>query len=327
MKRRNRKDRRRREKMRLNIMKLLMKNRLITKEMREMILKNMLLNNNLINRNKWENINNNMNELRNMKDNNWQLNMYNYNKNNERWLIINDTLVEKLLRKIMNMRMNKVLISKVQFNHSINKVYIKYYYYNIDNNNNMYSNMMLRLINNMNRLSNILSYYYDKEVIIEPIKVTYVYMNSNIMSDYIKLLMNNNMDLNNQLVTFNNKSNIDQLMREYLSMINNMLPINNNNNFINLVMNRKDRELSDNGEDMLELMRYKYLMGWSIRLKGKLNKLNARSVKLNIINGTFKNNDNKYYKYNNLPNNHYVANTFNVNKDGKYNIKVKLNYI
>lgn len=317
-------------------MKLLINNKLLNKDMRDITLKNMLLNNNLLLRNKWNNINNNRSELLNMKDNNWQLNMYNFNKNNNRLLIINDKLVENLLRKMINMRINKVLISKIQFNHSINKLYIKYYYYNIDNNNNnVYSNIMLRLINNMNRLSNILSYYYNKEVIIQPIKVTYVYMNNNIMSDYIKLLMSNNIDLNNQLVTFNNKSNIDTLIREYLNLINNFLPINNNN-FINLVMNNNNNKLNnninnlstkDNINDMIELMRYRYLMGWSIRLKGKLNKTNQRSVKLNIINGTLKNNVNKYYKYNYLPNNHYVSNLFNINKDGKYNIKVKLNYI
>lgn len=316
-------------------MKLLINNKLLNKDMRDITLKNMLLNNNLLLRNKWNNINNNRSELLNMKDNNWQLNMYNFNKNNNRLLIINDKLVENLLRKMINMRINKVLISKIQFNHSINKLYIKYYYYNIDNNNNnVYSNMMLRLINNMNRLSNILSYYYNKEVIIQPIKVTYVYMNNNIMSDYIKLLMSNNIDLNNQLVTFNNKSNIDTLIREYLNLINNFLPINNNN-FINLVMNNNklnnnninNLSTKDNINDMIELMRYRYLMGWSIRLKGKLNKTNQRSVKLSIINGTLKNNVNKYYKYNYLPNNHYVSNLFNINKDGKYNIKVKLNYI
>lgn len=98
-----------------------------------------------------------------------------------------------------------------------------------------------------------------------------------------------------------------------IKIINNNNINNNNNNLIN---------------DMpINLLMYKYLIGWSILLKGKLNKVNTRTNKLLLINGTFKNNDNnKYYKLNYLPNNNYLSNNYNVNKDGKYNIKVKLNY-
>ncbi len=63
----------------------------------------------------------------------WNIIIYNYNKNNELNNIINNNIVIQLLYKIINIiNGNKLFISKPLFKHNINSVVIKFYYYNID---------------------------------------------------------------------------------------------------------------------------------------------------------------------------------------------------
>ena len=107
------------------------------------------------------------------------------------------------------------------------------------------------------------------------------------------------------LLTNNNNINIDKIINSYMNMFSNIIPLNINN---------QDKNV-------------KYLSGWSIILKGKLS--DGRSKITKIIYGSF-NNNNKNYDLNNIPNNIYKGSVnplnLNINKDGKYNIKVKLNY-
>ena len=102
----------------------------------------------------------------------------------------------------------------------------------------------------------------------------------------------------------NGDVSIDKIINNYINIFNNIILLDNNINNNNI----------------------KYLNGWSIILKGKLS--NDRSKTYNLIYGSF--NNNKSYKLNYIPNNLYngIINplNLNINKDGKYNIKVKLNY-
>lgn len=264
--------------MKTNLIKLLNKS---NKD--ELLIKLLIINNN----NK-----NNLLGIKQLNNNNqWNIIIYNYNKNNELNNIINNNIIIQLLYKIINIiNGNKLFISKPLFKHNINSVIIKFYYwtptYNYNNNN----------INNIiNKLSRVLSYYYNKNIIIKPVQLSYVYMDHNIFNDYILYLLNNNKNIS-----------IDRIINSYINLFNNIIPLNIKNNNNNNI---------------------KYLNGWSIILKGKLS--DGRSKSLNLIYGSF-NNKNKSYKLNYIPNNLYKGSinplNLNINKDGKYNIKVKLNY-
>ncbi|SMN22966.1 hypothetical protein, no similarity [Maudiozyma saulgeensis] len=160
----------------------------------------------------------------------------------------------------MNIRINKVLISKPIFNHTINSLTIKFYYYNIDNNNNNnYYNLIINLINNINKLSNILSYFYNKKVIIKPIKLSYIYLNNDIFSNFISYLTNNSLNLNNKSLNLNNKTNIDSIFKEYLNLFNNIIPLNINNNIKNNNINNINNNNINNIP--INLLIYKYLIG------------------------------------------------------------------
>lgn len=308
--------------------------------------------------------------------NTWSTQIYNYNKKEEINNIIIDNIVTKLLYKITTLKLiNKnnnnniikdILISKPIYEHTVNKLNIKFYYYNNNNKlknnniNNYYINIVSKLINLLNNdnnnISKILSYYYNKQVTIEPIKLSYTYINSDIFSksinkdinkynngikgQYSRLLFNNIPKLNDQIISksyINNINNINNI--KYNNIINylnnnnnnnNINKLNNNNNFINNIYN----SLNINNIPMNILM-FKYLTGWSILFNGRLasSKAISRTNTLRILIGTFRNKKylwghiNNNYKLNYIPANHNISNLSNINKNGKYNIKVKLNYI
>ncbi|AJU15973.1 ribosomal protein VAR1 (mitochondrion) [Saccharomyces cerevisiae YJM1385] len=340
------------------------------------------------------NINNKLQHLNNM--NNWNTQIYNYNKNMEIMNTMNDKLINKLLYKMMTLKLNnmnpagpirwttglapagninKIIMSKTINQHSLNKLNIKFYYYNNDinnnnnnNNNNYYMNMMNKLMNIMNNnmnnnLCNILSYYYNKKVTIEPIKLSYIYLNSDIFSKYISL---NDMDKYNNGILTNYQRMLNNIMPKLndhnisMNYINNINNINNNkyNNMINLLNNNNNNNNNINNNNNynnynnnyigninniynnmtidnipMDILMYKYLVGWSIKFKGRLSNNNGRTSTTNLLNGTFNNkkylwsNINNNYKLNYIPSNHNLYNNSNINKNGKYNIKVKLNFI
>nr|YP_009444513.1 ribosomal protein S3 [Nakaseomyces nivariensis]APD15136.1 ribosomal protein S3 [Nakaseomyces nivariensis] len=314
-----------------NILLLLNKDRLLSK-----------LNNNNKYMTELNNKGNNLQHLNNM--NVWKLQNYNYNKNNTINNYINMKLINKLLYKIMSLNNNKIIMSIPTYNINLNNINIKFYYYSNNMNNNVYyMNMINKLMNRLNinydNLSNILSYYYNKKVIIEPIKLKYIYMNNEIMTKYISLLDNNK--YNNGLLmeyqrTLNNimpKLNDHNISMNYINNINN---INKNkynnimkyNNNINNIYNNMD--INNIG---MNILMFKYLTGWSIMLKGRLNKNSNRTTTTLLNNGTFNNkkylwgNLNNNFKLNYINSNNNIYNYPNINKNGKYNIKVKLNYI
>ncbi len=325
------------------------------------------------------NINNKLQHLNNI--NNWNLQIYNYNKNIEIINTINDKLINKLLYKIItlklnNININKIIISKLINQHSLNKLNIKFYYYNNDinnnnnnNNNNYYINIINKLINIINNninnnLCNILSYYYNKKVTIEPIKLSYIYLNSDIFSKYISLndidkynngiltnyqrILNNIMPkLNDHNISINYINNINNInnnkYNNIINLLNNNNNINNYNNYNNYNNNNNNNNYIGNINNIynnitidnipIDILIYKYLVGWSIKFKGRLSNNNGRTSTLNLLNGTFNNkkylwsNINNNYKLNYIPSNHNLYNNSNINKNGKYNIKVKLNFI
>lgn len=206
----------------------------------------------------------------------------------------------------------KIIISKPIFQHTINNLNIKFYYYNTSlynkniNNNKYYNNILSKLLNLLNNdnnnLSNILSYYYNKKVTIEPIKLSYNYMNSDIFSkcismgninkynngiknEYSRLLNNTIPKLNDQLISINYINNIKYINKnKYNNIINN---INNNNNInINNIYNN----ININNIPINILM-FKYLTGLSITFNGRLStsKSISRSETQKVLQGTFHN--------------------------------------
>lgn len=306
-------------------------------------------------------INNKNNKLQHLNNiNTWNLQIYNYNKNIEINNTINDKLITKLLYKIITLRLNnnktnKIIISKPINQHSLNKLNIKFYYYinnnnnnnDINNNNNYYITIINKLINIINNninnsLSNILSYYYNKRVTIEPIKLSYIYINSDIFSKYISL---NDIDkYNNGIITnyqriLNNiipKLNDHNISINYINNINNINNIKYNNIITPYGINNNINKLYNNiniDNIPIDILIFKYLVGWSIKLKGRLSNNIGRTSTLILLNGTFNNkkylwsNINNNYKLNYISSNHNLYNNSNINKNGKYNIKVKLNFI
>lgn len=320
--------------------------------------------------------------------NSWSSQIYKFNKTEEINNTIYDRLVTKLLTKLLVLNINnkiyKLIISKPIFEHSINKVNIKFFYYlsykninkNINNNNNLINNIysnykfninskLINLLNNnINSISNILSLYYNKDVSFEPIQLKYNYMNSDILAKSLKImnssskrslsmnriknLMNNMPKLNDKLISQTYINNINNIMfNKYNNIIKSINNNNNNNNpadsspansrggaagkLYNIIYENNNINTIPNN-----ILMFKYLVGWSIQLKGRLsnNKSISRSNTMNILNGTFQNY--KYiwgnqmvnnYKLNYIPVNHNITNISDVNKNGKYNIKVKLNTI
>nr|YP_009154754.1 ribosomal protein S3 [Torulaspora delbrueckii]AJG03029.1 ribosomal protein S3 [Torulaspora delbrueckii] len=340
--------------------KLLLKTLLL--ELNKNRLSKNIINNKNINKymNELNNKGNKLQHLNNM--NNWTTQIYNYNNNLEITNTMKDKLLKKLLYKFMTLKLN---MNNVNFMKNIitsKPIKLSYNYLNsdifskcismgdINKYNNGIKNEYSRLLNNtIPKLSKILSYYYNKKVTIEPIKLSYNYLNSDIFSkcismgdinkynngiknEYSRLLNNTIPKLNDQTISMNYINNIKYINKlKYNNIINNM---NNNNNNLKLNINNIYNNMDIYNIPMNILM-FKYLTGWSITFNGRLStsKSISRSETQKILVGTFRNknylwsNINNKYKLNYIPANHNLSNMSNVNKNGKYNIKVKLNYI
>lgn len=302
--------------------------------------------------------------------NSWSSQIYKYNKREEINNVIYDRLVYKLLTKLLVLNninnTYRLIISKPIFEHNLNKLNIKFFYYvsynknkNINNNNNninlinnnyklnINSKLINLLNNNINNLSNILSLYYNKDITFEPIQLKYNYINSDILAksfkiinsstkrslsiNKIKNLINNMPKLNDKLISQSYINNINNIMFNKYNNIITSINNNNNDNIYKIIYK------NDNINNIpINILMFKYLVGWSIQLKGRLsnNKSISRSKTINILGGTFQNY--KYiwgnqminnYKLNYIPVNHNISNISDVNKNGKYNIKIKLNTI
>jgi len=206
---------------------------------------NILNNINKVNKNKLANYNNILD---------YNNNMYYYNTSNLLNTLHKDKIVENYIKQLMSQLINNKLLtiyySNPIFNHTINKVNVILFIYipkRINNNmivniekgpiNN--NNIIIRLINkliimNMNKSINTLFIpgsgspqelvsplgepvrsLYNKNVVIEPIYLTYDYMDSNILSNTISVIHQGK----------SNKS-------VYLNMMNKNIPLININNII-----------------------------------------------------------------------------------------------
>jgi len=121
------------------------------------------------------------------------------------------------------------------------------------------------------------------------------------------------------------------MFNKYNNIITSINNNNDNDKLYNIVYNNQNID-----SIAMNILMYKYLVGLSIQLKGRLssNKSISRSNTMNILKGTFNNYKTIWgnrmintYKLNYIPVNHNITNISDVNKNGKYNIKVKLNTI
>ncbi|AIB09486.1 AaceriMI004Wp (mitochondrion) [[Ashbya] aceris (nom. inval.)] len=217
---------------------------------------------------------------------------------------------------------------------------------------NMFNNLMNLLNNDFNNISDLLTNYYNKKVYINTYKLKYNYLDTELLSNLmIKIYMNNNKGLtlrsmkniinklpytNDKLVSENyvktiNKYNL-YLNNNMINLMNNQKLLNNNNDFLMNLFN-KDKDLFKL-DITNKLLLGKYLVGTGFKLKGRtLNKNITRSMTLQVMNGTFNNYTyqwsklNNLYKLNHLSQNINVTNYSSINKNGKFNMKIKLNTI
>lgn len=259
-----------------------------------------------------------------------------------------------LLSSVTN---KQVLISKPIYEHSANRVNIKLFYYinykelnNDSNINQYYISILSRLINvlnnDKNNLSSILSNYYNKHVTIEVIKLSYNYLNSDIFAQSINKDVNKYSSgikgqyyhlLNSSIPKLNDQS----IAKDYINNINTINKLKYNN-IINRIKTNKDinsiisiYDTMNISNIPMNILMFKYLTGWAIQFNGRLasSKAISRTNSIKLLVGTFRNkkylwsNINNNYKLNYIPANNNISNYSSINKNGKYNIKVKLNIV
>jgi hypothetical protein len=103
----------------------------------------------------------------------------------------------------------------------------------------------------------------------------------------IKNLINNMPKLNDKLISQSYINNINNIMfNKYNNIITSINNNNDNDKLYNIVYNNQNIE-----SIAMNILMYKYLVGLSIQLKGRLssNKSISRSNTMNILKGTFNN--------------------------------------
>ena len=221
-------------------------------------------------------------------------------------------------------------------------------------------------VNNNYKLSSLnllLTKLYNKLIEFEPIRLSNNYNNSTILNKVInkeinfteKIIKYKFIDkLNNSMPKYNSK--IIAMIYNIMLLDMNELKINNLFNYIN------NNNNNNNKNDILlyiynnlninnvpnNLLLYKYLTGWIIQYKGKPidGGKTVRKTKKLFFNGTCQNNIissfgnnkspssakggfgniNNTLKLNYISANNDISNISNINKNGKYNINIKLNY-
>lgn len=236
---------------------------------------NILNNINKVNKNKLSNYNNILD---------YNNNMYYYNTSNLLNTLHKDKIVENYIKQLMSQLINNKLLSIYYsnpiFNHTINKVNIILFIYipkrinnitvNIEKKTISNNNIIIRLINkliiiNINKSINTLfTTLYNKNVIIEPIYLTYDYMNSNILSNTISVIhqgksnksvyinmMNKNIpliDINN--IIYNKINNV--------KLLNKLLTLKSLSNINNIEL---DGYMIDDNV-IKQLLIYQYIIGY-----------------------------------------------------------------
>ena len=312
------------------------------------------------NRNKLQKYNSNNNYIHNIYNYNNKNIINNMMINN----MVSNILYKYFNSKINNKYINqykyiKYIISKPIYKNTNDKLNIIIFIYNNYNSNiinNKNNNILLiRMIDNLNKinknnmnLNEILSKIYNKNVIIEPIILKYDYFNNNIFSknisnniniyntykkEYSRILNNNITLLDRMSLILNNNK-----YKNYISnIINNnillYLTSNNINNNNNIEMLNTGREYLNINNTIWNLLNNKYIIGYSFKFTGKLPKSLSTARKLTYIkyNGSLKHNtlDNLSIKHtlNNYKSNISISSTNNINKNGKFNVNIKLGHI
>ncbi|AEY99234.1 ribosomal protein VAR1 (mitochondrion) [Eremothecium gossypii FDAG1] len=307
------------------------------------------MNQHNIYKNRYYNKNNNLQYLN--KLNTYNNKMYYFNKQLMNNMLIIDNTFNNLLKKMM--MSNNILMTNLKFEHRTESIHIKYYFYNYMNINNdelskLYNNYMMSINNQMmnllnndnNSLNNLMTKYYNKKVYINTYKLNYMYLDTELLSQTLTNIYNNNgltlkslkmiinkLPFNNDMLLSKNYVN---KMNKYNLTINNNLN-NNKKDLINLyTLDNKLLDLSITNNMLLG----KYLVGSNIQLKGRtLNRNITRTMKMNIMKGTFNNYMYQWSKLNNLYKLNYMSTNINktnntfINKNGMFNIKIKLNTI
>lgn len=355
-----------------------MKQRYILKDTLLNILEN--IREGYINKNKKIEMNNkerlnNSKLLRYNNINDYQNSIYLYRNKNILNEIYKDKMVSNYIKKIMTQLINSRVIN-IHYNgpifyHTINKVYILLFIYRPKNNNminkirNINENILIRLVNkllkNKQGKNNIVSLFsnnlYNKEVIIEPIYLTYDYLDSKILSKTIssniykynqyKGLYSNIISKNIPLMSVKDLTYSKLYNKKLLYKLLTLTDLNNyllnNNNISKLDTLNYDTKISNsniNSTNCIEqLLLYQYIIGYDWVYSGKLAKSdsNARSIYSLKQYGTLTNRFTKnngllttsktIYSLNKNPS--YITKNSNnlINKNGKYNISVTLSHI
>lgn len=321
--------------------------------------KNKIVNNNelLTNNNNKILSNNNFNLSRYNNKFDYNNIIYSYNNNN----LLNNIKYKYIIKKYINYMLNHKLSSWINIDSKISNnktvlgnilykdpiIFINKNTYNvilfiykplinnksnkIINNNNL---LISRLINNLINKSDILLNRYNITLNIKPIILTYDYLDSNIYSKSLSKYLSRYPELDKIYNININKYLIDNFLIKKLNNINIInkifdikLLLNKSNTNNKVLMNslfNKDMIIHNN-------LLFQYIIGnnWKYRGKNYNSESNARALKHYVNNGFFKllsTKLNSNFKLNYYSSNWSQSQSFIINKNGKYNVKVKLSH-
>nr|AHY04986.1 ribosomal protein S3 [Magnusiomyces magnusii] len=209
-------------------------------------------------------------------------------------------------------------------------------------NNNL---LLIRMINNISQgaesLNNLLSRHFGKKVEVEPIILKYDYFSSEIFSDnlsgninrfgtfkkgYTRILNNN---INATALPAAKSLQISNKLGEHISQVR-------ANNILNALSSGAQilpGEFLNKGNVVWNLLNNKYLIGYSFEFAGKLPKAvsTARTLKDIRFSGTLKcntsDNASVLFNLNSRISNISQAQKSNINKNGKFNVRIKLGHL
>lgn len=292
-------------------------------------------------------------------------NIYNFNTFNILNILHKDKIVNYFIKQLMTQLVFKhylkIHYSGPIFNHTINKLNIIIFIYKPKTLSlitktfgiSLWSRLINKLINykfkyniiNDKNINQLLSNLYNKEVIIEPIYLTYDYLDSNILSNtishniykynqykglYSNIILKNIPLINVNNILYNKINNIKYLNK--LLVLKNISQLSN----IPFKYNSQNRILNgyiNNNNTINQLLLYQYIIGYDWIYKGKLAKSdsNARSIyslkQYGTLNSGILSTTNGVYRLNNKSSHLTINNKTLINKNGKYNISVTLSHI
>lgn len=239
----------------------------------------------------------------------------------------------------------RYLISKPIFKETSGKVNVVLFVYNtqvpsetLGVNNSL---LLVRMLNNLSQgstsLNRILSAAFGKEVEVEAILLKYDYLSSEIFSDNLSRNVNRfgtykkgyTRVLNSNITLMDSKSlALRGVSRDQIAQV-----LNNNALAGHLGAGVDAKEFLNKGNVVWNSLNNKHLVGFSFQFAGKLPKSisTARTLKEIRFNGTLKcntsGNASVPFALNSRISNISVAQKSNINKNGKYNVRIKLGHV